>query len=291
MSWLALTKVKAQSSDKTLGLVTNFAQLFSKADDMGILSQERIIKNFPADAPQEEKNMRPIALACALAVFTAVLPVCTPVYAQSLPLQKESVAKNVSIPDIVVTKDAVDFRTINLFEQTLPVNQRNVQYGNAYDLNGSIYDQAWILPGRKNSTLAMDLGASSPWKNFRFNLGSLMPYKGYEKPVQVEIIGDGKRLFTSTYNSVEPLSPVDVDIEGVRALQIRVNSACPQAEPDFAVSRALSLYVVGPKLSQDAAAQSTPSRVLPVQCAPAIFTEAAPPIQPLAPVKPVKALW
>ncbi|MGA7953523.1 MAG: NPCBM/NEW2 domain-containing protein [Gloeobacterales cyanobacterium] len=257
---------------------------------MGILSQERIIKNFLADAPQEEKNMRPLALACALAAFTALLPVCVPVYAQSIPLQRESVAKTLSTPDIVVTKDTVDVRTINLF-QALPVNQRNVQYGNGYDVNGATYDQAWILPGRKNSTLAMDLGASSPWKNFRFNLGALMPYKGYEKPVQIEIVGDGKRLFASTYSSVEPLSPVDVDIEGVRALQIRVNSACPQAEPDFAVSRALSLYMVEPKLSKDASAQSTPSRVRSVQCAPAIFTEAAPPIQPSAPVKPVKALW
>jgi NPCBM/NEW2 domain len=257
---------------------------------MGILSQERIIKNVTADVPQEEKNMRPV-VACALAAFTALLPVCAPVYAQSIPLQKESVAKTVSIPDIVVTKDAVDFRTINLFEQALPVNQRNVQYGNAYDVNGATYDQAWILPGRKNSTLAMDLGASSPWKNFRFNLGSLMPYKGYEKPVQLEIMGDGKRLFASTYTAVESLSPVDIDIEGVRALQIRVNAACPQAEPDFAVSRALSLYVVEPKLSKDASPQSTPSRVRSVQCAPAVFTEAAPPIQPLAPAKPVKALW
>ncbi len=231
--------------------------------------------------------MRPVALACALAALTSLLPV----YAQSIPLQKESVAKNVSIPDIVVTKDAVDFRTINLFEQTLPVNQRNVQYGNAYDIQGGTYDQAWILPGRKNSLLAMDLGASSPWKNFRFNLGSLMPYKGYEKPVQLEVLGDGKRLFASTYNSVEPLSPVDVDVQGVRSLQIRVNAACPQAEPDFAVSRALSLYVVEPTLSKDSSAQSTPSRIRSVQCAPAIFTEAAPPVQPIAPVKPVKALW
>jgi hypothetical protein len=270
-------------------LVTNFAQLFKKAADMGILSQERIIKNFPADAPQEEKNMRPVALACALAASIALLPVSA--YAQSIPLQKESVAKNVSTPDIVVTKDAVDFRTINLFEQTLPVNQRNVQYGNAYDVNGTTYDQAWILPGRKNSTLAMDLGASSPWKNFRFNLGSLMPYKGYEKPIQIEVMGDGKRLFASTYSAVEPLSPIDVDVEGVRALQIRVNAACPQAEPDFAVSRALSVYVVEPKLSKDASAQSTPSRIRSVQCAPAVFTEAAPPVQPLAPPKPVKALW